>query len=168
VRGAGNVHDRLTSLQRSHGNQAVTTMIQRDKKRHHSLGAASTDNPYYKKPIPAAKQADFWPSEHSSPAFAKRDDRWIEYVAKLEYENGKDKKRAALYQEELVFRHPADVGYVKTILAIRLHLLYASVDPERSAYWAKIAKGVLVPDRWKSVQQLEQENDAAAMAGKGD
>jgi len=159
--GGGNLHDHLQSLQRSHGNQAVTLMVQRDRHKHHG-GAASTDAPGHKA---TAGQPDFFPKDDVSPGLAARDISWLEYVAPLEFRNG-SKQRAIKLYEELVFKQQRDISAVKKY-AIPLHLSYASVDAPRSLYWMKVAKGEIVPQETKSNAELIKEMEQAEISGKG-
>lgn len=157
-RSGGNIADHLHSLQRSHGNRAVTLMVQRDRGRSRP---ASTDNPNHRAPAPAA---DFFPKDDVSPGLANRDVAWLEYVAPLEFRNG-SKARAIKMYEELAYKQRRDISSVKKY-AVPLHLAYGSADPARSAYWAKVAKGDIVPEETKSNAQILKEMEAAEMAGK--
>lgn len=157
-RSGGNIADHLQSLQRSHGNRAVTIMVQRDRGRSRP---ASTDNPNHRAP---AQQADFFPKDDVSPGLAARDVGWLEYVAPLEFRNG-SKQRAIKMYEELAYKRRRDISDVKKY-AVPLHLAYGSTDPARAAYWADVARGKIVPEETKSNAQILQEMEAAETAGQ--
>jgi hypothetical protein len=159
----GNVHEHLTSLQRSYGNQAVTTLVQRKGGgRRRPPRQASRDVPGKAAP----KVPDFFPKDDVSASLAARDIAWLEYVAPLEYKNGSRAKAAKLY-EELVYKKRRDINEVKKYAAI-LHMAYGSTDPERSLYWMKVAKGEIRPEETKTIAELLQEMKAAETAAQSD
>ena len=159
-RAGGNVHEHLQSLQRSYGNQAVTTMVQRKRGRRREK-QASRDVPSKAAP----KEADFFPKDDVSKSLAARSVEWLQHVALLEHRNG-SKQRAAKLYEQLVYMKRRDINEVKRY-AIALHLVYGSIDAERSLYWKKVAKGDIRPEETKTIAELIKEQEAKAAARLG-
>ncbi len=141
---SGNVSEHLLSLQLTHGNRAVATIVQRKGNK-----AASTDAPGYKKPKekkgpPAKKEENFAPS---SP----RINGTLDVVKGLAYDywegkNGKsmDLDKAAIHMEDVWLRTDAE-GAAKAVALNVARIWKENSEPKRYAFWMKVHSGEIKP-----------------------
>ncbi len=141
ARAPGNVGDHLLTLQQTHGNRAVTTIVQRKGSK-----AASTDAPKYKKvkgkPAPP-KVENFAPTE--SKINANIDVIRTTARNAMNGTGGEklDLKKAVKYLEELWYRTPGKPARIVALNIARLHKDLG--DAKRAAFWMKVQSGEFDP-----------------------
>jgi hypothetical protein len=140
--GSKNVSDHLLTLQRSHGNAAVTVVVQRERK---SRWAASTDapkgTPKPEKPAPKAPAAaNFFPTSRNEK-FKNESKNDTLRDRGLEYANMKDKNSASLGTELLeeywfrVYLNKPPASDSRSI-AMNLGRAYTTIgDTPRKDFW---------------------------------